>query len=199
MIGFVYQEHKPWKSQDDSIKGQEERLKAWLEARRSIWEGTEEAYVMRDINLDWKKREDTRYRNSKMLKNLEKELAELGWAQLVQQNTHFSNRNGAVSESLIDHIWNNSPVKVLSCGQEEMATSDHQLIWVDRSSKNLVEKVKETEKRMMKNFNLEDLEELCRKELWTYRGEEPRNEKMLNERVETLEDKINGVLEKVAP
>ena len=76
-----------------------------------------------------------------------------------------------------------------------MATSDHQLVWVDRSSKNLVEKVKETEKRMMKNFNLEDLEELCRKELWTYRGEEPRNEKMLNERVETQEDKINGVLE----
>ena len=132
LIGFVYREHKPWKSQDDSIKGQEERLEAWLEARRSIWEGTEEAYVMGDINLDWKKREDTRYRNSKMLKNLEKELAGQGWAQLVQQNTHFSNRNGAVSESLIDHIWTNSPVKVLSCGQEEMATSDHQLVWVDR-------------------------------------------------------------------
>ena len=80
---------------------------------------------MGDMNLDWTKQGDAMYRNSKMLKNLERELAELGWAQLVKQNTHFSNRNGAVSESLIDHIWTNSPVKVIQYGHEEMATSDH--------------------------------------------------------------------------
>ena len=136
----------------------------WLEARRSIWEGTDEAFILGDMNLDWTKQGDAMYRNSKMLKNLERELAELGWAQLVKQNTHFSNRNGAVSESLIDHIWTNSPVKVIKYGQEEMATSDHQLVWVDRSSRNLVEKVKETEKRLMKNLKSEDLKELCRQE-----------------------------------
>ena len=102
-----------------------------------------------------------------MLKILEKELADLGWTQMVTRNTHYTNRNGAVSESLIDHIWTNCPVKVRGYGQEEMATSDHQLVWLDRSSTNLVEKVKETEKRMMKNFNIKDLEELCRQESWT--------------------------------
>ena len=82
-----------------------------------------------------------------------------------------------------------------------MATSDHQLVWLDRSSTNLVEKVKETEKRMMKNFNIKDLEELCRQESWTHpaQSQELRTENMLNTRVENLENKINAILEKVAP
>ena len=199
LVGFVYREHKPWKSKDDSVRGQEERWKAWLQCRRPIWGGTEEAYMLGDLNVDWKRQEDSTYRNSKMLKNMKTELAELGWTQIVKHNTHYSNRNGAVSESLIDQIWTNCPAKVTSYGQEEMATSDHQLVWVDRSSKNLVEKVKESEKRLMKNFDLKDLEELCRQETWTYTGKEPRTEEMLNARVETLEDKINCMLEKVAP
>ena len=199
LIGFVYREHKPWKSKDESVKGQEERLKVWLELRRPIWEGTEEVYMLGDMNLDWKREEDTRYRNSKMLKNLKKELADQGWTQIVKENTHYTNRNGDISESLIDHIWTNSPAKVAKTGQEEMAISDHQLVWVDRSSKNLVEKVKETEKRLMKNFKLENLEELCRQESWRYQGKESRTEEMLNARVATLEGKINSILEKVAP
>ena len=51
----------------------------------------------------------------------------------------------------------------------------------------------------MKNFSLEDLEHLCKKEDWLYRGTEPRTEEMLNTRVQCLEDKINNVLEQVAP
>ena len=78
IVCFVYREHKPWKSRDDSIKGQEERLKAWLEARRPVWGGTEEAFLLGDINLDWKRKGDQSYRNSNMLKNLERELGELG-------------------------------------------------------------------------------------------------------------------------
>ena len=148
LVGFVYREHKPWKSKDESVRGQEERLKLWLEARRPVWGGADEAFMLGDINLDWKRQGDPTYQNSKMLKSLEKELADLGWTQMVTRNTHYTNRNGAVSESLIDHIWTNCPVKVRGYGQEEMATSDHQLVWVDRSSTNLVEKVKETEKKI---------------------------------------------------
>ena len=50
-----------------------------------------------------------------------------------------------------------------------------------------------------KNFQLKDLELLCEKEDWSYRGIEPRTENMLNNRVKSLEDKINTVLEYVAP
>ena len=60
------------------MRGQEERLKAWLEARRPVWGGTEEAFLLGDINLDWKKQGDRTYQNTKMLKNLERELVELG-------------------------------------------------------------------------------------------------------------------------
>ena len=118
---------------------------------------------------------------------------------LVQQNTHYSNRNGVISETLIDHVWTNSPVKVKRSGQEEMAASDHHLVWVERSSKNLVEKVKKTEKRSMKNFKLEDLEELCRIEDWSHKGSEERSKNMLEQRVNNLENKIRNILERVAP
>ena len=166
-----------------------------------MWLGAEEAFILGDINLDWKRQGDPTYRNSKMLRNLKGELADLGWTQMVKRSTHYSNRNGSVSESLIDHIWTNRPIKVKGYGQEEMSASDHQLVWVDRSSTNLVEKVKETEKRMMKNFKADDLEALCRKESWSHQvqGEDQRTEYMLNLRVNNLEDKINGILEKVAP
>ena len=157
LVGFVYREHKPWNSNDASIKSQEERMKAWLEARRPIWRGAEETYLLRDINLDWKKRGDRNYRNSKMLKKLEVELSELGWVQLVKEDTHYSNRNGNITESLIDHIWTNSPVHVMTCGQEVKQASDHQLVWFERSTKSIIEKVKKTEKRQMKNFQLEKL------------------------------------------
>ena len=40
LVGFIYREHKPWKSDDASIKGQENRFKTWVEARRHIWQGT---------------------------------------------------------------------------------------------------------------------------------------------------------------
>ena len=64
------------------------------------------------------------------VKNLESEFADQGWTQMLKRNTHYTNRNGAVSESLIDHIW--TPVKVKSYGQEEIETSDHKLVWVDK-------------------------------------------------------------------
>ena len=199
LLGFVYREHKPWNSNDASVKSQEVRMKTWLEARRHIWQGTEETYLLGDINLDWNKKGDKNYRNSKMLKNLEVELSELGWAQLVKENTHFSNCNGNVTESLIDHIWTNSPIHVMRCGQEVKQASDHQLVWLERSTKSLIEKVKKTEKRQMKNFQLEELRELCEKEDWRFRGSEERSKEMLEARVTTLETKILSILERVAP
>ena len=172
LIGFVYREHKPWKLGDATVKSQENRLNIWLEARREIWQGTAETYLLGDINLDWTKRGDTKYCNLKMLKKLEVELSELGWVQLVKKNTHYNNANGVISESLIDHIWTNTPTRVLKCGQEEKRASDHQLVWVERSARNLVEKVKRVEKRSMKAFRLEALVALCCQEDWIFRGGE---------------------------
>ena len=51
----------------------------------------------------------------------------------------------------------------------------------------------------MKNFKLEDLEELCRNEEWNHQGSEARTKVMLEQRVKNLETKIRNLLEKVAP
>ena len=56
LVGFIYREHKPWGLGEASISSQEQRFKSWIEARRPIWQGTVETYMMGDINLDWAKR-----------------------------------------------------------------------------------------------------------------------------------------------
>ena len=84
-------------------------------------------------------------------------------------------------------------------GQEELAASDHQLVWVERVAKKLVERVKKTEKRSMKNFKLKDLEKLCRQQIWQYEGPYEKTEDVLEKRVTILEDKMLGIIEKVAP
>ena len=68
LVGFIYREQKPWKSRDDSVQGQEERLKVWLEARRPLWSGVEETHILGNFYLDWRRQGDPKYRNSKMLK-----------------------------------------------------------------------------------------------------------------------------------
>ena len=200
LIGTVYREHTPWNTRDGSQKGQEVRLKRWLEARGEIWAGQQEAYVLGDINLDWLKRDEAGYRSMKMMRNLCDELQGAGWVQLIKKPTHFSNSEGrGASESLIDHVWTNLPAKVGAIGQEDTGTSDHELVWVDRMARQLVEKVKMTEKRSLKNFRLEDLVERCRQESWEYKGGGNRTPAMLDSRVSILTEKIRHILESVAP
>ena len=200
LIGTVYREHTPWKTGDGSQKGQEVRWRKWLEARGEIWAGQQEAYLLGDLNLDWLKREEAGYRSVKMMRNLCDELQGGGWVQLIQKPTHFCNSEGrGVSESLIDHIWTNLPAKVGGSGQEDTGTSDHELVWIDRTAKKLVEKVKMTEKRSLKNFKLEELQEKCRNESWDFKEGGNRTEAMLENRVRILSEKIRRILESVAP
>ena len=51
----------------------------------------------------------------------------------------------------------------------------------------------------MKDFRIEDLEELCQQENWTYSGSRERTEEVLEERVASLERKIIKILENVGP
>ena len=74
VVGFVYREHTPWGTQEGSVKQQETRLQTWLEARKEVWRGKEEAFILGDINLDILKRGDRTYRNARMLKALMEEL-----------------------------------------------------------------------------------------------------------------------------
>ena len=199
LIGFIYREHSPWGVQQGSVKKQEGRWARWLEARKDTWKGTEEVFVLGDLNLDWKRRDDPGYRNKKMLQDLCSKLVVQGWVQLIGEVTHYTNRAGITSESLIDHVWTNSPIKVIRSGQEELAASDHHLVWVERAAKKLNERVKKTEKRSMKNFRQEDLEKMCRQEKWQYEGPYEKTQEILEKRVEELEEKMIQIIEKVAP
>ena len=70
LVGFIYREHSPWGVQEGTVREQEGRWGKWLEARRETWSGTDEVFVLGDMNLDWKRKDDPRYRNRKMLKNM---------------------------------------------------------------------------------------------------------------------------------
>ena len=149
-----------------------------------------------DINVDWLKGEEAGYRSMKMMRNLCDKVRGADWVQLIKKPKHFSNSEGrGVSESLIDHVWTNLPAKVGASGQEDSETSDHELVWVGRIAKQLVEKVKMTEKRSPKNFRLEELQERCRGESWKFTEGGIRSETVLENRVRILSEKICNVLE----
>ena len=61
IVGFIYQEHIPWGTQNGSVKEQETRLKKWLESRKEVWIGKEEVFMLGDINLDILRRGDRIY------------------------------------------------------------------------------------------------------------------------------------------
>ena len=88
LVGFIYREHSPWGLKQGSVKEQEERWTRWLEARKDTWEGQEEVFVLGDLNLDWKRKEDSRYRNRKMVQELSSKLVENSWVQLIGEVTH---------------------------------------------------------------------------------------------------------------
>ena len=88
---------------------------------------------------------------------------------------------------------------MIRSGQEELAASDHHLVWVERAAKKLVERVKKTEKRSMKNFRQADLDRLCRQENWQYGGTYEKTQEVLEKIVAELEEKMIFIIEKVAP
>ena len=127
MLGFVYREHTPVGTQDSSLRQQEGRLQAWLDARDSIWRGKDEVFLLGDLNLDVNKRNEGKYEKGRMLKKMLEKLEAKDWVQLVKSSTYFWNRAGQTGESRIDHIWTNTPGKVGASGQVETGASDHQL------------------------------------------------------------------------
>ena len=50
----------------------------------------------------------------------------------------------------------------------------------------------------MKNFKQKDLEKLCRQQIWQFEGPYEKTEDVLEKRVTILEDKMLGIIEKVA-
>ena len=61
LVGFIYREHSPWGVQEGTVREQEGRWGKWLEARRETWSGTDEVFVLGDMNLDWKRKDNPRY------------------------------------------------------------------------------------------------------------------------------------------
>ena len=46
LVGFVYREHTSRGTNKSSVKEKETRLQAWPEARKEVWRGKEEAFLL---------------------------------------------------------------------------------------------------------------------------------------------------------
>ena len=112
LVSFIYREHKTWNRQDESVREQGNRLQKRLEARERVWMGTYEVFLLGDINLDLLRKDIRGYSYARMRKMLVDTLTGQGWVQLIKSHAHNVNRAGVVSQSLIDHIWTNTPAKV---------------------------------------------------------------------------------------
>ena len=200
LLGVIYREFKEWGGgeQDQKIWNQHERWEKWLDSLKEVWEGKTEAILLGDFNIDLGRKEAGK--KASMQKLAKTHLHQNGWAQLLNQPTRrITRKDGKTQESAIDWIVTNNPSKYKQAGVKWMGTgADHAMIWTERNLVGQLSRKRMIQRRMWKNFTKECLESEASKVNWNLKSAQ-KNREGLEEMVQELEEKIKGVMSKVAP
>ena len=140
---------------DRSAVSQYDRLSRQVNHWRTLAAEDRDLILLGDANLDAMKWENNDYINKDLANlvidfNLEESVS-----QLVSENTRTELRGGRVEKSCIDHVSTNCPLKCtkVSVIEDELGSSDHLGVAVQKFTKELQNKPQTTKKRSFKNFN----------------------------------------------
>ena len=167
IIGSTYREHKliaqPLPNLSGEPHAQTERLSRtvnmWKKAARN-----RRCTLLGDINLDFKKWETPEQNQINMVNKIKTDIEMGGFTQLLRTPTRFwSNQE----PSIPDHIWTNTPERVLEVQNLKRAVSDHNATIVRISLTERPTKKHEIVTRSRKNFNLTRYQERIGAIDWT--------------------------------
>ena len=187
---------------DDTSASTGEQLVRWL-AFLDKWEKAlgenKEVIVTMDANLDfltWRKQDLPAHHSSIRLKPLIDALFDqilpLGVSQLVTGATRMERGQPRTG---LDHLYTNKPEKLSSVQTHFTGMSDHKLIKFTRFTKSLKQNPRYVRKRMFKNFD----EEIFKQKLSETNLDEVLACTDVDEAAELLVQKLNGVLDDMAP
>ena len=197
--------YRQWRlpgQQDSTSATVTEQLARWLvflEKWESALSENKEVVVALDANLDfltWRQEDLPHHHSSVKLKALTDALFErilpLGVIQLVTGATRFQRGQPMTG---LDHAYSNRAEKLSSIQTMFTGMSDHKLIKFTRFAKNFKQNPRFVRKRCFKKFN----GELFREQLGVCGIEEVLECTDANEAAELLTNKINDLLDVMAP
>ena len=121
-------------------------INSWKRAAQTTY-----VMVMGDMNLDYSKWLDPEAWQVKLVDLLKNEIETLGFYQQVDSITRSWKGQ---QDSIIDHVWTNSPGRIVFCKNLQRSFSDHHLQWVSYRTKNKIVNSHEFWKRERKNQDL---------------------------------------------
>ena len=157
LVNFYYREFTGIVS-DRSKNAQSDRLNRQVNHWRSLAAEDRDLVLMGDANFDAMKWEENDF-GDKDLANIVLDFnLEESVRQLVSGSTRTELRAGRLEGSCIDHISTNCPLKCSKpvVVEDELGSSDHLAVSIQKYSKELNNKPKTIRKRSYKYFNKED-------------------------------------------
>ena len=139
VIGGVYRQHLLLEDQDpqntwvDKQERQEERWTRVVDQWRRAG-ANKNCIVLGDLNLDYLRWQNQSQSHMRMTEMIQEDIETIGFVQLLTSHT----RTGVnQADSLIDHVWTNRSDRVLSYFNDIRGDSDHNLIGLDVSKKDI--------------------------------------------------------------
>ena len=153
-LGAVYRQHKYIYEGAPETSGTDEQqlvrfkklVEKWVSAADSG-----DVMLVGDVNVDYKKWDQTEYRLKDMVELLKDEVETLGFFQMVKEVTRSWNNQ---TDSILDHCWLNAPERLVYVKNIPRTYSDHNLVLMSIRTKNRSENRQNVVKRERKNMDV---------------------------------------------
>ena len=197
IIGGLYREHNQLgtgdraASREVQLRDQETRWRSMTNNWRQAGHNTK-CFVFGDLNLDYGKWHSPEQHQEDMVRMVQDNLETTGFSQLVQGVTRTW-RNQA--DSTLDHIWTNTPNRIVNHFNEVRLPSDHNVTGATISLRDITMGGQNTVRRKWSNFSETSYLNKCMKMDWT-----PVYLQTCPDLANTIfEDKLQLILESEAP
>ena len=197
VIGGLYREHQQLGRQQldatwlEKQKAQEDRLKIIVE-KWKLAGANSRCILIGDINLDYGRWYNPEQFNMNMVDLIQNEIESSGFVQLIASITR---RWRHQADSILDQVWSNCNHRIIRHFNYSRGDSDHNVVGVVVSTRDIKVGGYNVTKRTWKNFKKERFIEKFKNENWT----EILNENNVDVANTLLEEKIVKILESEAP
>ena len=152
-LGGIYREHRLLFQPDDISASDQAQISRW-DIITNNWTkagNRTQCFLLGDLNLDYMRWTDPDPSHVTMVDMIKNKLETKGFSQHIKGPTHFwPNRQ----DSLIDHVWANSPELIISVRNITNSIADHNVIELNVCLKGKCNTSKEIIRRVRTNFNL---------------------------------------------
>ena len=153
-IGMIYREHQYLKSDtlENSLtpKKQLDRWKKFISSWKTAAVAGSDIMIMGDLNLDYSRWGQPEHNHLKMVDLVKEQIETLGFHQQVNKFTRSWNSQ---PDSTVDHVWMNTPQRLIYLKNLPRTFSDHHLLLLSFRTKDKIQNVQEFMKRERRDFN----------------------------------------------